>query len=143
MKRVKIFTDVFWNPLALMTGLALAVYLFTLAAGNANTEGLFVGGHSYPEPAFLASMTVIGILLGIGAATSQYAVSQFVRTRLLDFNTLYIVSMILVILTGLIINVELGQFKDSAVKAYSVSIPSGIGAMIANYIPSGGKADNE
>ena len=141
--KAKVFTEVFWNPLALMTMLAVAVFVFAMAAGNAHTDGTFVSGHSYPKAGFLASMTVIGILAGIGAATSQYAVSQFVRTRLLDFNTLYVVGMILAILIGVIINIDLNQFKDAAVEAYSVSIPSGIGAMIANYIPTGGKGDAE
>ena len=140
-QRMKVFTDIFWNPLALMTMLAVAVYVFAAAAGNPDHEGGSVGGHSYPKAGFLASMTVIGILAGIGAATSQYAVSQFVRARLIDFNTLYVVGMILILLTGVVMHIDLNQFKDAAVEAYSVSIPSGIGAMIANYIPTGGKGD--
>ena len=122
-----IFSEVFWTALILFSIVGIGVYLFTITYG-ANT---------YPEPAFLASMTVIGGLATAAGMSASAAIAAFaLGERKIDMNTIYLFFLLAFVAVGMVSNLDLSQFKDAAVKGAATSIPGALIGVALLYMPT-------
>ena len=123
----RMFAEIFWNPLIIMTGLVLGVAMFCAAAEL----------HGYSKAGFLATTTVLGSIVTMAGMTASAAVAAFaVGERKIDLNSIYLVALGGFSFFAMLHYIDITVFKDAAIEGLSTGIPGSVAGAAMLFVPT-------
>ena len=123
----RMFAEIFWNPLIIMTGLVVGVALFCAAAEL----------HGYSKAGFLATTTVLGSIVTMVGMTASAAVAAFAAgERKIDLNSIYLVALGGFSFFAMLHYIDIAVFKDAAIEGLSTGIPGSVAGAAMLFVPT-------
>ena len=123
----RMFAEIFWNPLIIMTALVLGVVLFCASAEL----------HGYSKAGFLATTTVLGTIVAMLGMTASAAVAAFAMgERKIDLNSIYLVALGGFILGAMLHYIDVTLFTDAAIEGLATGIPGSVAGAAMLFVPT-------